>query len=204
MKNEIYEFSSMQDFRNNGKDMDLLILDLHLPDGNGLTLAKELKKLDPKRKTIIVTAYNEHVYEGYEAGAFRFILKPVEFEKLREGVLSFLSEKAEEKQIVISNDQNSYIIKLNEIICIESQGRNSVVYLLDGRTFDSKKSISDYTEEINETGFARVHRRYIVNMKHIKALEGNKIIFPNDCRAEISRRARADFDRKFSAFLKTV
>lgn len=202
---EISKHQSMEAFEAAGEKADLLILDLHLPDGNGLDLARKLKAERADTGVIIITAYQEHVYEGYEVGAFRFLPKPVDEEKLRDAVLCYLEEYCSMKVLLVPTQTEELVLPLDEIVCIESQGKKAVVYMQDGRNIESKKSILDYTKEIENGSFVRVHRCYFVNMKHIVRLKDSKIVFDTDCcHAEISRRNRNEFDARFTAFLKSV
>ncbi len=202
---EVVGFETMQAFDAAKMQTDLLILDLHLPDGNGLTLARKLKEERAGTGVIIITAYQEHVYEGYEVGAFRFLPKPVDTGKLQEAVLHYVNEYQSMKYLLVPTQTDQLVLAIDDIVCIESQGKHSVVYLQDGKAFDSKKSIASYTEEIENKSFCRVHRRFLVNMKHIVRVEGNEIVFDmNRCQAEISRRSRSEFEARFAAFLKTL
>ena len=202
---EISQFRTMRAFESAETPVDLLILDLHLPDGNGLELAKKLKAERANTRVIIITAYQEHVYEGYEVGAFRFLPKPLQYEKLKEAMLHYAAEFRSMKYLLVPTQNEQLVIALDDIVCIESQGKHSVVYMQDGRNIESKKSIQTYTQEIENDSFVRVHRCYLVNMKHIVRLKGSKIVFDtNACHAEISRRNRSEFDARFAAFLKTL
>lgn len=202
---EVTSFATIQAFEAADLQVDLLILDLHLPDGNGLALARRLKKERADTGVIIITAYREHVCEGYEVGAFRFLTKPLQKEKLQNAILDFTAEYRSMKYVLVPTQTKQLVIPLNEIVCIESQGKRSVVYLQDGQDYDSKKSIAEYAEDIENKCFCRVHRRFLVNMKHIVRVEENEIVFDMDrCHAEISRRSRAVFETRFAAFLKTL
>ena len=202
---ELTSFTTMQTFETSEEHYDLLIMDLHLPDGNGLELARRLRQQRANTGIIIITAYQEHVYEGYEVGAFRFLPKPVETELLRDALLQYVAEYRSMKYLLVPTMSEQLVLSLDEIVCIESQGKRSVVYMQDGRNIESKKSIQDYTKEIEHSSFVRVHRCYLVNMKHIVRLRDNKIVFDTDaCHAEISRRNRTEFDARFASFLKTL
>ena len=202
---DIFRFQTIEDFETAALKTDLLILDLHLPDGNGLDLARRLRQQRADIGIIIITAYQEHVYEGYEVGAFRFLPKPVDEKKLQDAVLHYVDEYRSMRFLLVPTPTEQLVLPLDEIVCIESQGKNAVVYMQDGQNIESKKSIQDYTKEIEHGSFVRVHRCYLVNMKHIVRLKDSKIVFDTDaCHAEISRRNRAEFDARFTAFLKTL
>ena len=89
---EISAYQTIRDFEEKRQNVDLLVLDLHLPDGNGMDLARRLKEEHASTGVIIITAYQEHVYEGYEVGAFRFLPKPVDTEKLKEAKEAYSKE----------------------------------------------------------------------------------------------------------------
>ena len=202
---EISTYTSMQAYEAAGDAYDLLILDLHLPDGNGLDLARRLRQQRADTGIMIITAYQEHVYEGYEVGAFRFLPKPVEPERLKTALLQFIAQYRSMRFLLVPTQTEQLVLALDEIVCIESQGKHTVVYMQDGRNIESKKSIQDYTREIENGSFVRVHRCYLVNMKHILRLKDSKIVFDTDsCHAEISRRNRSDFNTRFTAFLKSL
>ena len=202
---EVIPFRTIKTFEESRAVFDLLILDLHLPDGNGLDLARNLRKQYANIGIIIITAYQEHVYDGYEVGAFRFLPKPVQQEKLREAIRLFVQTHYSMRYLLVPTQTEQLVLPLDDIVCIESQGKHSVIYLRDERYYDSKESIAVYAAEIKSQSFFRVHRRYLVNMKHIIRLSDNKITFDmNRCHAEISRRNRAKFDERFSAYLKTL
>lgn len=202
---DIFRFQTIEDFETADLKTDLLILDLHLPDGNGLDLARRLRQQHTNTGIIIITAYQEYVYEGYEVSAFRFLPKPVDTEKLQDAVLHYVEAYRLTKYLLVPTQTDQQVLPLDEIVCIESQGKRSVVYMQDGRNIESKKSILDYTREIEHSSFVRVHRCYLVNMKHIVRFKDSKIVFDTDaCHAEISRRNRTEFDARFAAFLKTL
>ena len=202
---EISTYTSMQAYEAAGDAYDLLILDLHLPDGNGLDLARRLRQQRADTGIMIITAYQEHVYEGYEVGAFRLLPKPVEPERLKTALLQFIAQYRSMRFLLVPTQTEQLVLALDEIVCIESQGKHTVVYMQDGRNIESKKSIQDYTREIENGSFVRVHRCYLVNMKHILRLKDSKIVFDTDsCHAEISRRNRNDFNTRFTAFLKAL
>lgn len=198
---EIGKFSSISDFSKRDREFELVILDLKLPDGSGLELAREIKRNSEKTGIIIVTAYREYVYEGYEVDAFRFIPKPVDPNKMREAILSFLYEKLETQTLFITVEGQKLPLPVNDIVFIESQGNHSTLYLLNGKTLSNKRSISDFEHDISNRQFIRVHRRFLINMKHIKSVKGYEIYFVNNFRAEVSRRNRLDFEQKLISYL---
>lgn len=193
------------DFLNADGVYDLLFLDFELPDMSGMDIAKKLRE-DKKETTIIfVTAYADYVYESFEVDAFRYILKPVEEEKISKALKSFLSSRrSENHQINIPTARKDNIVNLSEIVYIEADGKYSIVRSISNGYFKSTKPISYYQKLISELSdsFFQTHRRFIVNMRYISKINEKVIVFVNGENAEISRRNVSDFNKKYTEFLK--
>ena len=103
--------------------------------------------------------------------------------------MRYVDEYRSAKHLLVPTRAKLLVVPLDEIVCIESQRKHSVVYMENGEAYDSKRSIAEFAADIENKSFFRVHRRYLVNMRHIVCLEDNKIVFDMDrCHAEISRR----------------
>ena len=177
-------FLTGEDFRKSPEIYDLLFLDCRLPDANGLTIAKELRARDIDTAIIFVTAFPEYVYESFEVQPFRYMIKPIEETVLRKALIGFVRAYEKERHISIPTSRKNHIVNLQDIVYIESDGKYSIVRLINNDSYKSIKSISDFNTEI-ETGcqsFFRTHRRYLVNMKYISEIHGNIIIFANGSR----------------------
>lgn len=188
---------------------DLLFLDCELPDMNGLELARQIRKRSIDTTIIFVTAYDAYVYESFEVNAFRYILKSendgIDEKNITKAMKSFLETRnSDDRYINVPIARKENIVKLDKIVYIESDGKYSIVRMIDNCYYKSTKSISDYEREINRfsNNFYRTHRRFIVNMKYIKKIEKNVIIFTNGENAEISRRNISDFNCRYTGYLK--
>ncbi|MGN1417844.1 MAG: LytR/AlgR family response regulator transcription factor [Acutalibacteraceae bacterium] len=209
MKSTVFDFSidiflNGNDFRKSKEIYDLLFLDCQLPDTDGLTVARELRQQDIETAIIFVTAYDDYVYESFEVRPFRYILKPIEEEKIRKALIGFVSAYEKKRFISIPMARKNSVVNLQDIVYIESDGKYSIVRLINNSSFKSTKSIGDYQTEIGEDchSFFRTHRSFLVNMKYITEINGNIISFINGERAEISRRNISDFNKKYMNYLK--
>jgi two-component system, NtrC family, nitrogen regulation response regulator GlnG len=63
---------------------DVIVLDLQLPDRSGLQVFEEIRKIDPKRPVIFITAHGttDTAIEAMKNGAFDYLVKPVDLERL--------------------------------------------------------------------------------------------------------------------------
>ena len=67
-----------------GKDVELIITDINMPEMNGMTFLRELNRSHPTCNVIMITAYGEveSYIEAMNLGAFEYINKPVKLEEL--------------------------------------------------------------------------------------------------------------------------
>lgn len=197
-------FLSGEELLSKNADYDLIFLDCVLPGKNGLELAKELRRQGKKSTIVFVTAFADFVFESFEVGTFRYILKPISEKKINKVLCDFLNGFKEEKYINIPTARKDNIVNINQIIYIESDGKYSIVRLSNNNFYKSIKPISFYQQEIAEVfgSFFRTHRRFIVNMDYIEKINGNIIVFSNGENAEISRRNLSAFNDKYVNFLK--
>ena len=198
-------FLCAKDFFRANTVYDLLLLDFELPDMSGMDIAKKLREENLDTTIIFVTAYSDYVYESFEVDAFRYILKPIDEDKIARALKSFISSHQNDFfPINVPTARKENIVNMSEIVYIESDGKYSIVRLISSCFYKSVKPISYYQKLLAEqsNSFFQTHRRFIVNMKYISKVSENLIVFCNGENAEISRRNVSDFNRKYNEFLK--
>lgn len=106
-KVEITEFESAEDLLSDNivlKEVDIFILDIKLNGLSGMDLAKLIRKEDDRSEIIFVTSLVEYIQEGYTVRAYRYLLKPIEYEELRKHLLNCISDiKRKKVNFVIEN-----------------------------------------------------------------------------------------------------
>ena len=80
-----------------GKDVELIITDINMPEMNGMTFLRELNRNHPSCNVIMITAYGdvESYIEAMNLGAFEYINKPVKFEELNKIIHKIFNDAAE-------------------------------------------------------------------------------------------------------------
>jgi len=191
--------------------VDLMFVDINMPDLNGLDFVKSLEN---PPKIVFVTAYGEHALEGFRVDALDYLLKPIgynDFLKSANKVKSwfefnpkktdevnsnkeFLFIKSEYKIVRINFDDIKYIEGMNEYIRIHLTNSKPVMTLL------SMKSIED---QLPADRFMRVHRSFIVSLSKIAVIERSRIVFGTDVYIPVSEQYKDRFqhflDKNFLA-----
>lgn len=166
----------------NSQTIDLLFLDIKMPNMTGIEFLRNLKN---PPKTILTTAYRDFAIDGFELGVVDYLLKPITFERFFKAVDKFLIEYskfspktheiASKDFILIKSGIKNHKIYLQDIIYIESVKDYIKIVLEDNRSITSKYKISDMELELNPNIFIRIHRSFIINSTKIYAFTINDI-----------------------------
>ena len=198
---DIDVFDSCEDFASSESIYDLALLDIVFDGKSGIDAAREIRTRGLKTTIIFITSYEEYVYDGYEVGAFRFLLKPIDETALKAAISGFITAYKEKSYIIVPVNKKTLSISLDKVMYIEASEKHSIIRCLD-ESYQSTKSISDFQAEIQSLKFFRTHRRFLVNMKYITEIEGNVITLSNGEKVEISRRNVANFNKCYMNYLK--
>lgn len=158
--------------------VDVVFLDINMPELDGMSLGKILTKLNPNIKIIFITAYRDYAAEAFEIKAFDYLLKPYSEKRITEVLnnLTMIKDNSPTKEVEKINkvtvflDEKMVVLSLDEIYYIEVSEKESLVYT-QNEIYTSKLKISKWEEILPKNKFYRTHRAYIVNLDKIKEVE---------------------------------
>ena len=175
---------------------DLIFADINMPDLNGVDFVRAL----PDRPMVIfTTAYSEYAVEGFKLDAVDYLLKPFSFAdfsrsaakanslyELRQNRRSEPQETASEatprdkEYISVKADYKVSLVRIAEIIYLESEGEYVRMHLADGSTITTLFRLKNMETALPSEMFMRVHRSYIVNLRAIKAYVKGRIFLSDN------------------------
>ena len=174
---------------------------------NGIELCRAVRKLDENVYFCMITNYVEYAPSGYEAGVFRYLLKPV----VKEDVLKVLDDMqsiaSSSQKIIIKSFHESVIIKSESLIYIEVKDKYSFVHYWTEETphreetIITASSLHHLEETLTGKNFCRIHRKYYINMEHIVSWGNMSVLMDCGTVLPISYRKSAAFKDAFEAFL---
>ena len=165
---------------------DLVFLDIEMPGIDGITLAKRLRAVSENVQIVFLTSHIEYALEGYEVNALRYLVKPVDMNKLSE-VLKFIQDKKNNsRQIMIKQEGEDIVIDISDVIYIESLDKN-VRIVTSKSEYITRYNISDYEEELKNSGFFRSHRSYLISLSKVKKIVKNDVVMDGDISLPVSR-----------------
>lgn len=169
-------------------EVDLIFLDIEMPDLNGLEFTRILTN---KPKIIFTTAYEKYALQGFKLDAIDYLLKPFSYEEFYKAAEKSKKqigyERADKKgDEVDSNNEFLFLkseykirrINFNDIIYIEGLKDYVKVFLKnEAKPIMSLSSLKALEAKLPETKFMRVHRSFIVNLEKIDTIERSRIVF---------------------------
>ncbi len=195
-------------------DADILFLDIQMPRINGMKAARVLRENGKKTVIIFVTALEELVFDAFEVGAFRYILKPFDREKLVQIIEKSLvqakkqknkdndtaccdgKQRESKKTLSIKAGGLNINVEISDIAFAEIYDRMIVLHMTDGESIEYYGRMSDL-EKIAGHDFFRIHRAYLINLKYIKSYDSKHVtIMGNDIPV-----ARGKYQELVKAFL---
>lgn len=159
--------------------VDLIFLDIKMPDISGIEFLKSLSKVP---LIIFTTAYTEHAVQSFELDAVDYLLKPFSIARFLKAcnkaqeLYSLRSQKLESKTdyIFVKDGYEHVKIMLNDILYIEASGNYTQIQLID-RMVSTRITINDLIEFLPSSDFIRCHRAYIVAKNKIAKFDKNQI-----------------------------
>ncbi len=189
---------------------DLVLLDIKMDDGSGFDLLRAVEQVD--FKVIFVTAHEKYAVQAFKFSAVDFLLKPVNPEELAEAINrameitigdyrtrlkaledNFKASEAHKRKIILKTSENIYLMDVQDIVFCESDSCYTNIITQNDNKIMTSKSLREYDEMLEDAGFFRVHKSYLINLRHIKRfekLDGGFIVLTNDHKLPVASRKK--------------
>ena len=187
---------------------ELVLLDIKMDDGTGFDL-NHFENID--FKVIFITAFEKYAIQAFGFSAIDYLLKPVNPEKLAEAVKraeqmvqqdfntqlvtlkeNLKSPENKNKKIILKTLENIYLLDVEEIIHCASDGNYTIFETINDEKIIVSKIIKEYDELLSDSGFFRVHRSHLINLKHIRRLskQDGYVVMSNKIEVPVSSRGK--------------
>lgn len=160
---------------------DLLFLDIHMPEIDGLSFIRTLK--DPPR-VILTTAYSQYALEGYELNVVDYLLKPISFERFLKAVNKVREQQvpspapeatAGSGELFVKSDGKYLRVDCADILYVEGL-RNYLMIHTTQKKIIAHSTMKNIEDELAAyASFIRIHKSYLVNKNFITEIEGNMV-----------------------------
>lgn len=192
-----------------GKKADLYILDMLMPKWTGIELGTLIRKCGEESIIIYLTSSDDFALDAYGVHAIRYLLKPIEAEKLFEALDygMFLLEERNETEAVylVKTAEGLAKTPYSQIEYIENANRKLEVHLVGGSILKSifiRRSFEKEIEELAaERNFLQVHKSFLVNLDHVRQLGVGVMIMESGRQIPVSKAKAAAVKREYLLFV---
>ncbi|PKB16159.1 LytTR family DNA-binding domain-containing protein [Flavobacterium sp. 5] len=194
----------------NQTEIDLIFLDIEMPHFSGIDFINAIEK---KPLIIFTTAYSNYAVEGFNLGAVDYLVKPIPFNRFLKAVLraqQIFAPKSlptsnqitsapeiEHDFMFVRAEYENVKINFSDIFFIEGLKDYVKIYTTDNKYTLTLISLIKLENLLSSKGFARIHRSYIINIKHVKSIQKNKVLIAEK-RIPISESYKTSFFEKIN------
>lgn len=198
--------------------IQLLFLDIEMPDGTGFELLDSLAEIP--FDVIFITAFNQYAIKAFRYAALDYLMKPIMPAELEDALnrvednstkvsndrVSVLLEnhKAENQfqKLAVSTADGVFYFELDDLVRCQAEGSYTFIYANEKKPLLASRSIKEY-ESILPDHFFRVHKSHLVNFKFVEKLEGGeqpRLVLKDESFVVVSRRRKQNVLDKLDSF----
>lgn len=173
---QIDTFCSGEEFMSLGMEMinyTIVFLDINMDEINGVTVAKEIRKISKEAYIVFVTAYVDYALEGYKVDVIRYLLK--DNNSIQNAVRECMDAIVEKMGCVIVKKEFTFheggrkAVSLERLVYIESKLHKLEFHVMEDsmKIYTMYATLNDIETELDHKGFIRVHQSFLVNLKYV-------------------------------------
>ena len=181
--------------------IDAVFLDIDMTEMNGLEVAAQLMKNNPRLVVVFITGHREFAYEAFSVEALGYLTKPVEYNKLDRSFKKVICQiqdnylRSNRKTLIITEDSQKKRLRQNIIIYIEKVGAQSIIVTKQEK-YAVYESISSLMDRL-ESCFIRINQGVIVNLEHVSGIEKGYVVMFSGTKFSIGRTYNKEVKEAF-------
>lgn len=200
-------------------EVDLIFVDINMPDMSGVEF---VQSLDTWAMVIFTTAYAEYAIEGYKLSAIDYLLKPfglkditrasekalslyelVQFQRnaqVEQKESEVVEAESEKDVLSVYADRKTHLVKLSNIVYVESAGEYVRLHLADGTSLVTLFRLKNMEASLQSSQFMRVHRSYIINLTYVTGFTKGRVFLSNEEYVPIGE----NYKEQFISYMESV
>ena len=199
---EISRFDSAKalDFALDESSFDIFVLDVYIGEEMGTALARSIRKRGIESPIIFLTTSVEHAPESFETATLRYLIKPLDPQKLYEAMDVALIQVERTRERFIKFKTENGVERINASLILYSEAHNHYQYIMlnDDRQIKVRMTVAElYGILIKHDGFVRVGSAYIVNLRNIKNVSNTEVRLYNNLSIPIPRGKHTEIKKAF-------
>ncbi|MEG0014503.1 MAG: LytTR family DNA-binding domain-containing protein [Cellulosilyticaceae bacterium] len=200
----IYEYKNAEDMLPSLQTTKyhVVFLDMFMGNMLGIELAQRIRLIDTQTIIIFITSSRDFAVDGYRVRAYHYLIKPINLTRIQEvthSAIDHLMEK-ECRYFLFPTQDGLCKQDLNEIYYIECTDRKTSI-ITQSKIFICTYSINALEEKLNQLGFVRCHRSFIVHLKYVRSFKQGAIFLENGHEIFLSKYKQKDVKDKLTKYL---
>ncbi len=193
-------FSSGTELLQARNKFDIIFMDYQMDELNGIETARKIREKNDGCTIIFVSSYPDIAIDTFEVGTYRFLVKPINKDKLFKSLDDFRKQTENDNYIVLKSRDGEEIIRASEIIFCEAADKHSLLHTSD-KVLKIAKNIKEIEKQLPKDIFFRCHKAYIVSFRHVKTFDNHCVTMDNGEQAFISRNYLPAFKTSFQEYV---
>lgn len=171
--------------------VDLMFLDIHLPQVSGIDF---LKSLDKRPCVIFTTAFPDYAVLSYEFSAVDYLVKPFSFSRFEMAISKIPNETASEVELVFKSGHEFIKLTCREILFVHSDMDYTEIHCAD-KMLLSSDTLAQWECKLKPHNFARVHKSYLVNLGRVARFNSLQLQLDNQASVPVGRAFRENINQ---------
>ena len=197
-KHTYMHFYSGEELLHGERFPELLFLDIEMAGMDGLDLMHHLERSNPGPYILFYTCHGELISDAFGKKVLGFLRKPASAREIRKYLIRVEGLLTAQEIITLENNEK---VSLGNILYIESDGNYSIFHTGTRELVFSRIGMKEWAEQLFPASFSYIHRKYIVNLYHVRDISEQSIILADGRRLPISRRRLKETRQNFKDFL---
>lgn len=182
--------------------LDMLFLDIEMPFLSGVEAARQVRARDSRVLIVFISNYAQYAIQGYEVGAWRYLLKPLCFERFARELRQPLADclRRQSDFLCVKGSGGVFAVPCNELLYASTNRRKNVELCLPGRCIECYQPLSALEAQLAGRPFFRCHSGFLINLAQIRQIGRDFLVLRDGSRIPVSRHRRAALMQAFAAY----
>ncbi len=177
----------------NNQELDIIFLDVNMPNGSGLELMEIIK--GKNIKIVLVTAHDKYAVDAIKLDVFDYLLKPInisELNRVHQKIIDFDNSTqiiGGDNKIIVKISSNHFVFDKSEIMYIESSGNYSTVHAVGRKPLVISKNLKKVESQyFNQLPFFRAFQSNIININHVRSFSNQEVTMTDGKKLSVSQK----------------
>lgn len=199
----IIEYHNTQELLQSTSFFDVLFLDIRFGDEDaGVEAAKQLRRKGSEAIIVFLTSLPQYATNGYEAEAFRYLLKPIKLDMLSETMDAVISKiESRHVRLPVAASSGTVILEAEDVSYIESVARRRVIHMTN-QTIETWETMAELFAKLPEGKFVYLQKGFVSNLENVRQVKNSVIKLKHGEEVALSRNYKQAFLLAFNRYAR--